>query len=147
MNFGIKFTSHIDKQRSDKVMKALYKTIDYGAKKIKDEAQSKCAVKTGKTKRSIKIKSIKGGKSIGSDLESAIYLEFGTGYYTPFSMGPHKIYPIRAKFLHWIDEWGQDVFVKWTRGMMAQPFMRPALQVSRKPIANVLAKNIKKVLK
>jgi len=74
---GMKFTSHIETDRPDKVLAAMFKGIDFGAVVIKKAAQDEVPVDTGKLKKSIKIKKIKDGKSIGPDTDYDIYVEFG----------------------------------------------------------------------
>ncbi len=141
MTGGLKFTAHIDTKRPDKILKALWKTVDWGAAKIKKRAMAKVPVDTGRLKKSIKIKKITGGKSIGPDTPYDIYVEFGTG--------PHLIKPVRASVLHWVGKDGKDHFARSVMhpGTRRQPYMRPAMNENRKPIAQHLAKEIRKVLK
>ena len=141
MTGGMKFTAHIDSKRPDKVLKAIMKGIDWGAEKVKKTAKDKVPVDTGRLKKSIEIKKIKGGKSIGPDTPYDTYVEFGTG--------PHLIKPVRASVLHWVGKDGKDHFAKSVMhpGTRRQPYMRPAIQENRKDIARFTAKEIRKVLK
>ena len=111
MTGGMKFTAHIDSKRPDKVLKAIMKGIDWGADKVQKRALQKVPVDTGKLKKSISIKKIEGGKSIGPDTDYDIYVEYGTSR------------------------------------MAAQPYLRPAMQENRKPIAEFTTKLIRKALK
>lgn len=145
MKLGMNVTAHIDTKRPEKIQKALEKTLKWGAAELKKGIQQK----RRKIGQATKIENISKGKAIiiGAGLTEnyAAYLEFGTGYWSPF--GPHKIYPKTAKVLHWVDKSGKDVFAKWTRGMMAQPFVRPTLQAKRKPIADYFAGQVRRQLK
>lgn len=78
MKFGMKFTSHINYKRPDKILTALYRAVDFGAKRIERRAKYLCPVDTGKLERSIKIEDIVGGKSIGPDTDYDVYVEYGT---------------------------------------------------------------------
>jgi len=111
MKFGMKFTSHIDTKRPERILAALWKGVDFGADRIEKRAKYFVPVDTGKLKGSIEIKDIPGGKSIGPNTDYDVYVEFGTSR------------------------------------MAAQPYMRPALIESRKPIANFTMKLIKQALK
>lgn len=141
MKGGMKFTAHIDSKRPDKVLAAIMKGIDFGAVKVKKTAQEKVPVDTGRLKKSIEIKKITGGKSIGPDTPYDIYVEFGTG--------PHLIKPVRASVLHWVGKDGKDHFARSVMhpGTRRQPYMRPAMNENRKPIAQFTTKEIRKVLK
>lgn len=78
MTGGMKFTSHINSKRPEQVLAAIMKGIDWGAKRVEKRALQKVPVDTGKLKRSISIKNIEGGKSIGPDTDYDIYVEMGT---------------------------------------------------------------------
>ena len=78
MKFGMNFTAHIDQRRPEKIIAALWKGVDFGAKRIERRSKYFCPVDTGELQRSIKIGDIEGGKSIGPDTDYDVYVEFGT---------------------------------------------------------------------
>lgn len=78
MKFDIKFTSHIDTDRPNKILRALWRGVDFGANRIEKRAKHFVPVDTGKLQKSIETKDIKGGKGIGPDTDYDIYVEFGT---------------------------------------------------------------------
>lgn len=80
----MKFTQHIDSKRPDKILKAIMKGIDFGADKIKERAQYFVPVDTGRLQKSIKIKKIEDGKSIGPSASLSPHyapdVEYGTKF-------------------------------------------------------------------
>ena len=140
MKFDMKVTAHIDTGRPDKILRASYKTVDWGARRIMKRARQLVPVDTGALKRSIEIKDIAGGKAIGPDTNYDAYVEFGTA--TRF------IEPVKASVLHWVVN-GKHYFSKghWLPGTRKQPYMRPALDENKKRIMDHLAGLVRKALR
>ena len=78
MKFGMNFTAHIDQRRPEKVLAALWRSVDFGATRIERRSKYFCPIDTGTLKRSIEITDIPGGKGIGPDTDYDVYVEFGT---------------------------------------------------------------------
>ncbi len=79
MKFDMKVTAHIDTDRPDKILRASYKTVDWGARRIMKRARQLVPVDTGALKRSIEIKDIAGGKAIGANNDLDALVEVGKG--------------------------------------------------------------------
>ena len=78
MKGGLKFVSHIDSDRPQKILKALWRGVDWGADKIQARAKYFVPVDTGRLQKSIKIGKMDNGKSIAPDTDYDIYVEMGT---------------------------------------------------------------------
>jgi len=78
-----------------------------------EEIRAEIPTKSGKTRDSVYLREISGGKNHGTfqlmtDSEVIFYLEYGTKAHGP----------VRAKALHWT-EGGQEIYAKWVRGIEA----------------------------
>lgn len=95
--------------------------------RVRDMARLMAPVDTGALRDSIRADLEHDGVSyvshVGSDLEYAIWVEMGTGL---FGTHRRRIRPKRAKALRW-ESGGQVIYAASTRGMRAQPYLRPAL--------------------
>lgn len=61
---------------------------------------------------------------------------------------PHVIRARNAKALHWVNEFGDDVFRKVVHhpGNAPQPYMRPAFEAAIEPVPNLLEQVAKRAL-
>ena len=85
-----------------------------------DEIKNEIPVVTGKTRDSLRLREVSGGKNHGTiqlvtDSKVIFYLEYGTRAHGP----------VRAKALHWQDG-GKDIFAKWVRGIQSNPVIARA---------------------
>jgi len=103
------------------------------------------------------------GLPAGSPLEKiATYVEMGTGErgssgWTQFfeEQKPSftiPIVPLKAKTMYWVNEAGQGVFMKTSKGQRPQAFMRRAFRDGKRDVESIWEnefseKNIKKLLK
>jgi len=140
------FRTNINVKKPELLKEALDRSAVYAVELIRDQARVYVPVDTGDLKESIQTKKIVGGYSVGPDTPYDIYVEFGTGMQSQISP-PHYIYPIRAKFLSWIGKDGKRIFARRTKGAKAQPYLRPALDASRKYIADFLKTTVMKALR
>jgi hypothetical protein len=103
--------------------------------------KSKAPENTGKYKNSWKIAEITDKSVIIRSPENELFkiLEF-TG-----SQGGYREAK-NAKALHWVDESGQDVFVKWSNptGFKNIPHLRPSIQQFKKILPFIIEKHIGK---
>lgn len=72
---------------------------------------------------------------VGSDMPYAGHIEFGRG----------PVFPINAKFLHWIDkDTGKDVFAKSAGPTEPQPFLAPAVEIVSAKVPGIYATEFEK---
>jgi hypothetical protein len=146
MKFSMNFKCNINVEKPELLKKALDESAYYAVELIKDQARFYVPVDMGTLKDSIETKKITGGYSVGPNTEYDVYVEFGTGMHA--TIGPkHYIYPVRAKFMTWINKAGERIFAKRTRGIRAQPYMRPALDFARRPVSNYLTAHVMAALR
>src|SRR5262245_59315572 len=124
--------------------------VEDTARRVANEAKRRAPVDEGRLRASIQtVVQVEGNRVIGrvgSDLEYAAYVHFGTGLYGPKG---HKIFPVSKQVMTWIPRTrGQGskvrargvlgrllrrkeqtrVFAQWTRGMRGRPFLTDALE-------------------
>ena len=108
------------------------------AMKIEADAKELCPVDTGRLRDSIdSVFSSSNGNwtaEIGTDVEYAYYIEYGTGKYNPDGRKDPWVYQSADGSWH------------FTEGMKAQPFLYPAFNQNRKFIEQYLRDRISKVL-
>jgi len=145
VKFDLKLTYHGDLNKAQYVKEALDGVAKYAVELIRDKARAFVPVDTGTLKESIETKKIPNGYSVGPNTDYDVYVEFGTGMHS--TIGPaHYIYPKKAKFLSWVNRAGERIFARRTRGAAAQPYLRPAMDESRKPIGDFLAARVRVAL-
>lgn len=106
-------------------------------KQVQTSAKSNCPVNTGQLRNSIEVKPIENGVSIGTNVEYAICVEYGTG-----SKGsPEVAHTTKEK---WVYKSGDKFFT--TRGNKPQPFLHPALNQNRNNIGNIIKATFRKAL-
>ncbi len=114
---------------SDFADHALRKGLTKAGKQVQATAKKLCPVDTGQLRNSIEVTQIENGVDIGTNVEYAPYVEFGTGQRGDSSVA-HR------------HDWD---------GMAPRPFLHPALQANKKNVVKIvqdtLQKEIDKVVK
>jgi hypothetical protein len=105
---------------------------------VQKEAIRLAPVLDGRLKGSIKFKVSSDTVRVGTNLEYAPYVEYGTGIHAEGGGG-------RKTPWSYFDE-KKKVWVT-TRGMVAQPYLRPALDSKRKALVRLWASMYEKVFK
>lgn len=125
---------------ADKIVdNALYQ----GAQKIQGDAKrlikAKDAFDTGRLHGSIEVERISSGYSIGTNLEYAPYIEYGTG-----PLGDPAVPHTTRKYWRYKDENGN-----WhtSHGMKARPYLRPAFNTNKKYVAKLVRSRLLNVLR
>lgn len=124
----------------DKIVdNALYQ----GAQKIQGDAKrlikAKDAFDTGRLHGSISVEAIPNGYAIGTNVEYAPYVEYGTG-----PLGDPTVPHTTRKYWRYKDENGN-----WhtSHGMKARPYLRPALNINKKYVAKLVRSRLLNVLR
>lgn len=106
------------------VSPAAQDATDQAAQMLQLEARALCPVRTGALRDSISILRGQSEKScwakVGPTLDYAPYVEFGTGIRGEASPGA-----------------GRGPYSRLWPGMVAQPYLRPALEITKGPIRDV----------
>ena len=102
---------------------------------VEAEAKRKCPVDTGQLRQSITHEVIDNTGVIGTNVEYAPYVEYGTGKYAANGNGRQTPWSYQdPKTGNWI----------WTAGQRPQPFLEPALLENEKDILELIEEEIKK---
>ena len=120
-----------DKKVIAHVKKRIVNKLELVGELVEGAAKLNCPVDTGNLRSSINHKVDKDELSvkIGTAVEYAPYIEFGTGEFAENGKG-------RKGGWFYVDENGKGHF---TRGMKPHPFLRPALLENKKQIKRILA--------
>lgn len=127
---------------SDNADAILSQALVQGAKMVQASAKQLCPVDTGQLRNSITAEKIPNGARVGSNLEYASHIEYGTGPVAK-EAGGFKQYrqtgwsfkdPKTGKFIY-------------TRGQAPQPFLYPALRVNEDRIKQHVKECIIKKIK
>ena len=121
---------------SKKIKKALMEVseqaLEEAALLVEAQAKTLAPVGTGELRDKIdhNIKEVNGMKiaQVGSPLQYAIYIEYGTGEHATNGAGRKG---------GWVYK-GADGKFYFTRGMKAQPFLTPAFRRNKKNIENII---------
>lgn len=117
-----------------RVTPAVRASVEAGVQLIQEAAQSYCPVDTGALRDSITYEVEDTGRSVvgrvGPHTDYAEFVEYGTGRRGAGSPGA-----------------GAGPYDENWPGMPAQPYMRPALDGSREPIAELFASNLSLAVK
>lgn len=105
---------------------------------VENEAKRRCPVDTGQLRQSITHQVIDSTGIIGTNVEYAPYVEYGTGKY---ASGP---YEGKGRQTPWafIDPKTGDLI--WTAGGRPHPFLEPALLENEQEILKLIEEEIKK---
>jgi len=125
VGFGDKRFEFAAKQYEKYVIKEVKRIIKETAEMIATQAKALAPVDEGWLRDSIDVRYMNGGLSayIHVAAEYAVYVEFGTGIYAVKGNGR------KTPWAYYSEKLGRFVY---TRGMEAQPFWFPALDVAEK---------------
>ena len=120
-------TSEVDRnlERFEKELpNILEKALEQACLIVENSAKQNCPVNDGQLRQSISHKTNKTTGEIGTSVEYAPYVEVGTGIYSTEGGGRQTPWVYR------------DAKGEWhtTKGMKAQPFLKPALDMNRSKI-------------
>lgn len=104
---------------------------------VEAEARKKVAVNTGELRRSIESRVEDKEAIIGTPLEYAPYIEYGTGIFAEAGNGRGSPWSYQDDAGNW----------HTTVGQPPQPFLRPALEEKRQEILEVFSASIKEAMK
>lgn len=104
---------------------------------VENAAKQNCPVDTGQLKNSITHEVTDNEGYVGTNVEYAPYVEFGTGLYSVKGDGRKGSWSY------------QDAEGNWhkTSGMPAHPFLQPALDANKSKIMKLLQDEVKEALK
>jgi len=107
--------------------------------KIESDAKRKCPRKTSRLRNSIASKVDERALVVqtGTDVEYAVFVEFGTGIYA----GRGPITPKSGQFMVFSAD-GEMVFATRVSGQRPQPFLGPAFEENRKEVGRIIEKYI-----
>ena len=114
---------------------------------VRDDARKRCPEDTGDLRKSIDYKVEVSGSSVTgtvyTNMEYAPYVEFGTGTtgQTSNSNTNVSVSYRQNGWTYYSDELGQFVY---TEGMVARPYMYPALHDNKQRIRNKICKDVRK---
>lgn len=103
---------------------------------VEEEAKKRAPVDTGTLRRSITTELHKDYGEVGTNLHYAPYVEFGTGLFASNHDGRQTPWSYQSADGEW----------HTTRGMSPQPFLYPALEDSRKKIAEIFREALERSL-
>lgn len=116
--------------------------LQQGAKKIQNDAKrlikAKNAFDTGRLHGSITVEKIPNGYSVGTNVEYAPYIEYGTGEKGD-PTAPHTA----RKFWRYKDENGN-----WhtSKGIRARPYLRPAFNINKEYTVKLIRSKLRKAI-
>lgn len=121
-------SKNLDKFIKEGLPQALEKGLRQACIVVQDAAKAKCPVDDGQLRQSIsyKVNAEKGEGIVGTDVEYAPYVEYGTGIYATKGGG---------RTTEWVYQDAKGDY-HTTRGMRAQPFLIPAAEENLKEIEN-----------
>lgn len=116
--------------------------LQQGAKKIQNDAKrlikAKNAFDTGRLHGSITVEKIPDGYSVGTNVEYAPYIEYGTG----IRGDPTVNHTTRAA---WHYKSGKEV-EREVKGMRARPYLRPAFNVNKEYTVKLIRSKLRKAI-
>ena len=121
---------------SDEVIAALHEAAERALEKCglvaEGYAKKRAPVDTGNLRNSISHKVQKGTMYVGTNVEYAPYVEFGTGKYYPGGRPDPWVY--------------QDEKGNWhrTNGIKAKPFIKPSVADHKQQYINIIEQELKK---
>lgn len=108
---------------------------------VENDAKRKCPVDTGQLRASI-THEIEGTTGVvGTNVEYAPYVEYGTGKY---ASGPYEGKGRQTPWAYQDRETGEWI---WTKGQVAQPYLEPALLENENEIFRLFEEAIKEGVK
>lgn len=117
-------TMKITELAEDILPKKLQDALEEACLIVENDAKTRCPADTGQLRSSIQHRVIGNEGEVFTNVSYAMYVEFGTGIYAEAGNGRQTPWSY------------QDAKGNWhtTRGMTAQPFLRPALDSNRAEI-------------
>lgn len=111
------------------MFKAAQQIIQTTAMNVRDEAQTRAPVKSGRLRDSITVRYVSALSAIiGPQVNYGVYQEFGTGTRGEFPTASYTIKPKNGKYLSFTVNGKRVVTRSVTHpGIKARPYMRPAL--------------------
>lgn len=106
-----------------------------GARRIQASAKQLCPVDTGQLRNSIAVTEIESGYDIGTNVEHAIYQEYGTG-----RRGDPSVSHVTEKIT-------KDGTAVPYEGISPHPFLYPALKEHEKDIPGIVRDEITKTMR
>lgn len=106
-----------------------------GARRIQASAKDLCPENTGALRNSIKVTKIDGGYDIGTNVDYAVYQEYGTGL-----RGDSSVRHVTEKE-HKKKGKGTGEFYQY-QGIPPKPFLYPALKMHEKDIPGIVRNTI-----
>ncbi|MEK4700366.1 HK97-gp10 family putative phage morphogenesis protein [Solibacillus sp. FSL R7-0668] len=138
--FGNRQLSKALDRWGDNIIADVKRIVVETAELLKTEAVARAPHDTGDLKRSIEVTVLADGLTaiVTVGAHYAIYIEFGTGIYAVKGNGrktPWGYLDPKGR----LDENGQPLWI-WTKGMHAQPFWFPAVDIARDYFKNEMRK-------
>jgi len=115
------------KVAKDSTRRVVEKAALASAAQVRRLAMGKVPKRSTSLARSIIAEPITYGAMTTVNEKYGVYVEEGTGLFDPH--GAHLIFPKTAKAMVF-ESGGVKYFARWTRGMEAQPYFRPAIDES-----------------
>lgn len=120
-----------------RVDEGLYRGLTKAALRVQNDAANLAPVDTSALANSINYKVYRNTATVGSSMDYAAYVEYGTGIYAENGNGRKS---------PWYYENRKGELIR-TLGQRPQPYLRPALDRNKNYIKNVIAKELKGGLK
>ncbi len=123
-----------------------HRGMEAAADEVVKQAKGKAPQRTGHLYASINRLPVEGtllggdlSVTIGAGAPYATFVEFGTGIHGPRKQ---RIYPKTKKAMKWRGGDGEWIVRRSTKGMKAQPYIRPAVEENEEMIGNLIADSI-----
>lgn len=131
--FGSRALSKALKKWGNQIEDEIKRIVAETATIIQTEARARAPVDSGYLRQSIEVEVFQSGLTaiVTVDSSYSIYIEYGTGIYSVNGNGN------KDGWVFYSEKYGEFVF---TRGMEAQPFWAPAIEVGRKYFKNEMKK-------
>lgn len=137
---SVKFDNKIP-QAIDKIRSATKRALTIGSSFVEARASENAPVDTNRLRGSITNVVYDNYALIGTNVEYAPYVEFGTGIYAEKGGGR------KTPWLYEYDGNKGKKGLRLTYGIKAQPYLRPALDNNRQKIKQIMALEYEKGLK
>ena len=123
-----------------------HRGMEAAADEVVKQAKGKAPQRTGHLYASINRLPVEGtllggdlSVTIGAGAPYATFVEFGTGIHGPRKQ---RIYPKTKKAMKWRGGDGEWIVRRSTKGMKAQPYLRPAVEENEELIGSIIADSI-----
>lgn len=122
--FGSRALSSALRRWGNQIEDEIKRIVVETAAVIQTEARARAPVDSGYLRQSIEVEVLNGGLTaiVTVDASYSVFIEYGTGIYAKNGNGN------KDGWVFYSEKYGQFVF---TRGMEAQPFWFPAIEVGR----------------